>query len=370
MDGINPVLAHKIGLDEGDGADAAAASPVSPARQMRRAMARAADKSVGLLASVLGIADDEADVETLIEDGPKGWVVLGLREGGQAGLTGLMLLDPDLRSALVEVQTMGSLLPKAETPRPVTRVDAVMTVPFASQFLSELNEAGFQTGGIGLDRYEIGPIEDLRTAGLVMVQGMYRTWRVTVQIGGGELQGELLIAVLPSDAAASTEDTVRDDHWSTAFRGAVAEAPVDLDAVLGSLRMPIAKVEAFEVGQVIALPGTTVGSVTLRGAGGEVAASARLGQIAGKRAVRIEEHTVEMEPDGTPYGDGAPPAPTPAPPLPDAMPDASFPAAMAEPMAAPPMGEPMMAAPLDAAPGEAPDFPPAPFDLPDPGEQG
>ena len=71
----------------------------------------------------------------LIEDGPEGWVVLGLRTGDTAGLSGLFLLDPPLRSALIEMQTMGSLLPLAEPQRAVTRTDAVMSVPFAANLL-------------------------------------------------------------------------------------------------------------------------------------------------------------------------------------------------------------------------------------------
>jgi len=308
MDSVNPVLAQKIGLDVGDDAEASASTPVSPVRQMRRAMARAADKSVGLSAIVLAVTEDDSDVENLIEDAPQDWVVLGLREGGQPGLTGLVLIDPDFRSALVEMQTMGSLLPKAETPRPVTRVDGLMSVPLTSQFLSELAEAGFQTGGISLDRYEIGPIDDLRTAGLVMVQGRYRKWRVTVQIGGSDLQGEILIAILPNIAPQSQDASDNGSDWAHALRGAVSQAPVELDAVLGSLRMPIAQVESFEIGQVLPLPGTTVGSVTLRGAGGEIAATARLGQIAGKRAVRIEDAVVEMQTDAPAFAE------TPEPP--------------------------------------------------------
>ncbi|MDB9943457.1 hypothetical protein OAD19_00180 [Octadecabacter sp.] len=80
-------------------------------RQMRRALSRAADKAVGLSASVLGIAEETLEAEALIETGPEDWVVIGLRDGANAGLTGLFLINPALRSALVEMQTKGNLLP-------------------------------------------------------------------------------------------------------------------------------------------------------------------------------------------------------------------------------------------------------------------
>jgi flagellar motor switch protein FliM len=59
--------------------------------------------------------------------------------------------------------------------------------------------------------------------------------------------------------------------------------------------LPIHKIEGFEVGQVLHLPGTTVGSVNLKGPDGAHVATAQLGQVAGKRAVRIEPVKVEMQ---------------------------------------------------------------------------
>ena len=297
MNAVNPILARKLGLEPAATDDAENAPPASPMRMMRRAMARAADKSVGLSASVLGIAEDETEAETLIEEGPEGWVVLGLREGNHAGLCGLMLLDPALRSALVEMQTMGSLLPPAADPRPVTRIDAVMSVPFAQRLLSELTEVGFDAGGVALDGLDIGPVDDLRTAGLVMAQGRYRTWQISVQVGGGDVQGDVMIALLPKHHGQQSDQPDDGAAWRQALRNAVCDAPADLDAVLGTLRLPISKIEAFDVGQVVPLPGTTVGSVVLKAPGGEVVAAARLGQTAGKRAVRLEETRLELQED-------------------------------------------------------------------------
>ena len=56
---------------------------------------------------------------------------------------------------------------------------------------------------------DICPIDDLRTAGLVMVQGNYRIWRISIQMGGGEAQGEIMIAMRPkvSMVTAPVKDT-------------------------------------------------------------------------------------------------------------------------------------------------------------------
>jgi flagellar motor switch protein FliM len=295
MAAINPILAQKLGLTQAPPV-AQDAQPATPMRQMRRALARAADKAAGLSVSVLGISDEDLDAESLIEGGPEGWVVLGLRDGLSAGLTGLFLLDQPLRSALVEMQTMGSLLPISDDQRRVTRVDAVMTMPFASQVLAELAEVGFGAADFETAAYDIGPIDDLRTAGLVMVQGNYRIWRIAIQMGGGEAQGEMMIAMRPkvSVVTPAAKDT---SGWSEALRKAVQDAPAELDAILTRMTMPIHKIEEFEVGQVLNLAGTTVGSVTLIGPGGDIVTTARLGQVAGKRAVRVQHSKVELQDD-------------------------------------------------------------------------
>lgn len=307
METINPILARKLGL--------APAAPsrdddaaVSPERQVRRALGRAADKALGLSAILVDVTQDELEAEDLIETGPDGWVVLGLRDGSTAGLSGLFLIDPPMRSALVEMQTMGNLLAPTDDQRPVTRVDAVMAMPFADLFLKELAEVGF--GGVDVDpsAYDMGPIDDLRTAGLVMLQGRYRRWTLKIKVGAGDVVGELMIAMRPPPASVDVPLS-KNTSWSDALRKALNDAPADLDAVLTRFSLPINAVEAFEIGQVITLAGTTVGSVTLTGPGGEVVAAARLGQVAGKRAVRIEPEHIEMQDDPPKQAVAAPVAP-------------------------------------------------------------
>lgn len=318
MDRVNPVLAQKLGL--GLQPDTAEDAPATPMRLMRRALARAADKAVGLSTSVLGIAQDDLDAETLIETGPDGWVVLGLRNGANAGLTGLFLMDPAMRSALIEMQTIGRLLPPDPEPRGVTRTDAVMCQPFADRLLQELDDVGFGGDDLSLASYDMGALPDLRTAGLVMVQGAYHTWRITVQLGGGEAQGDILIALRPR-VVPDALPVDPSPEWNTALRNALSDATADLDAVLCRMALPISTIERFEVGQVLRLAGTTVGSVTLVGPDGEDVSPARLGQVAGKRAVRIQTPSIDLEeapvavgeapilpPDTSPHDEMAPDA--------------------------------------------------------------
>jgi flagellar motor switch protein FliM len=310
MDALNAVLAHKLGLTPPEPDTSVDVVAPTPMRQMRPALSRAADKAVRLSASVLGVAEETLEAEALIETGPEDWVVTGLRDGANAGLTGLFLINPALRSALVEMQTMGNLLPPAQEQRKVTRTDAILSVPFATQLLAKLGEVGFGQDILDPAAYDMGPMDDLRTAGLVMMQGSYQSWRITVQLGGGDRQGEILIAMRPQimTAPATTDAAPK---WSEALRDALQDAPADLKAVLSRMTLPMSKIEEFEVGQVIQLAGTTVGSVSLVGPGGEQIAMARLGQVAGKRAVRVEVEVIELQ-DDTPK---LPPVVAPLPEL-------------------------------------------------------
>jgi len=294
MDRVNSVMARKLGLSHPTEDTQPEKPPATPMRQMRRALARAADRAVGLSVVVLGIAEGELEAEDLIEDGPEDWIVLGLRDADNAGLNGLFLINPELRTALVEMQTMGAVSGGEGQARPVTGTDGVMSMPFAEQVLAQLVEAGFGAPDLELVGFDMGVMSDLRTAGLVMIPGMYRSWRVTLEMAGTQQQGEILLALRPKVAAAPVAPALN-DAWSAALKGALAEAPAELDAVLCKMPMSIANIEQFEVGQLLHLAGTTVGSVTLLGPSGEALAPARLGQVAGLRAVRIQTPEVTLE---------------------------------------------------------------------------
>ncbi|WP_296417422.1 FliM/FliN family flagellar motor C-terminal domain-containing protein [Pseudooctadecabacter sp.] len=294
MTAMNPVLARKMGLEAPPAA--AVADPASPLRLMRRAVSRAADQALSLSATVHDIVEDRCEVEEMIEDGPDGWVVLGLRDGSNAGLTGLMLIDPVVRQALVDMQTMGRLMPVMAEQRRVTRTDAALMLPLAEDMLRQLAEVGFGAGRVDMVDLDVAPIDDLRTAGLVMVQGSYLRWRVAVHIGSEAVAGDIILALrLPKIEGDGTGEG--QDGWHRALRASVCEAEADLDAVLCRMRMPMDRIEAFEVGQVLPMAGTTVGSVTLTGPDGSAVAVARLGQMAGKRAVRLQQPTLTMDDD-------------------------------------------------------------------------
>jgi flagellar motor switch protein FliM len=299
--GANPVLARMLGgpgrARHGDAADA----DPGPGRAFRVALLRAADRAIGLSLTVLGLSDDCHGPDALVADGPAGWVLFGLTAPGESGLAGLVMLDPALRTAMIEVQTMGVLMDAAETERPVTATDAVLARPVAACLLQELDAAGRPEFPAGMEGWTLSALPDLRAADLMLRDADYRMWEASVQIGGTDRQGTLRLALarVPATPEAGSDPGGADTHWAEGFRANLELSPTDLEAVLGRLTLPLSRVDAFETGQVLPLAGLTLDRVHLESAGARVA-RVRLGQVSGMRAVKFDQTAPEMEALGAP----------------------------------------------------------------------
>jgi len=285
MNGVNPVLARKLGRGL-DGPDATAGTGSdAAAREMQRALLRAADRSVSLCVTVTDLSRAQQPSDQLIAGLPGGWLVLGLCEAGQAGLAGLVLLDPALRSAVIEVQTLGIVSERAEQDRPVTATDAALAAPFIAVLLEGMTNAPTPLCPAGLSARHL---PDLRAAGLMLREGVHDLWRIDLHLGGTEREGKLCLVFAPPPVADPVPPESDSAGQGGQLRAAIADSPAQIDAVLGQLRLSLAQIEAFDVGQVIALPGISLASVTLTGPGDTALATARLGQMSGLRAVRLE----------------------------------------------------------------------------------
>jgi len=299
--GANPVLARMLGgPDRARPGEAAEADP-GPGRAFRVALLRAADRAIGLSLTVLGLSDDCHGPDALVADGPAGWVLFGLTAPGETGLAGLVMLDPALRTAMIEVQTMGILMEAAETERRVTATDAVLARPVAARLLQELDAAERPDFPAGMAGWTLRALPDLRAAELMLRDADYRMWEATVQIGGTDRQGALRLALarVPAAPEPGSDPGGADTDWAEGFRANLGLSPADLEAVLGRLTLPLSQVDAFETGQVLPLAGLTLDRVQLESAGARVA-RVRLGQVSGMRAVKFDQPAAEMEALGAP----------------------------------------------------------------------
>lgn len=268
--------------------DATLVAPVSPSKALRLAMIRAADVQAGLMIAVLGITEEVVPLEDLLRLIEDGHLLLALN--GDQGLCGLAGIDLQTRAAVIEMQTTGTLRATPADPRPVTATDAAMLAPLIAGLLAEAVHSTEGTPLAGWTaHYKVGDrVPNTRAAGMTMIDTTYRLVRLTLDLGAGDRQGMIQIALplSPEMKVLHAPDTAA--TWAADIADAVGTAPADLHAVLHRMRLSLRQVDGFQVGQLIALPGITVGSVKLETTDGRVVARARLGQMTGLRAVRIQ----------------------------------------------------------------------------------
>jgi flagellar motor switch protein FliM len=120
---------------------------------------------------------------------------------------------------------------------------------------------------------------------MLLADGQYRAVRLTLDLGAGPRQGLL---VLLHRLAPPPSDPRPDDASDITVAPQVLAAHATVSAILHRLHLPLSEAEALTAGQILPLPGVTVASVQLQ-AGGFDLGPARLGQMSGRRAVRLEQ---------------------------------------------------------------------------------
>ncbi|MCG3267343.1 FliM/FliN family flagellar motor C-terminal domain-containing protein [Yoonia sp. I 8.24] len=284
-------------------------SPVTSSRAVRLALTKAANDTVGLVLTIGGVADQILPLDEMLADLEDGLLLIGLTRDGQ--LVGLAALDMELRAAVVEMQTMGRLSAQKPENRAPTGTDKIMCDPVLAAFLAALPQAlaGTSFGGWVDDIQLDDQIDSKRWAGLNLRDCPYRVVRMTTDLGVAERKADIVIALPVITVTQEPELTPPACvNWSTTFQASVNAAPARLEAHLHRFQMPIGAAQSLTVGQIVPLPGCTVNSVRLLAPDGKTIAQAKLGQVGGMRALRIEE---EMMPELAEL-DGAPMAPPPA----------------------------------------------------------
>jgi flagellar motor switch protein FliM len=297
-------------------------------RAIRLAIARAAEKALGLSLTVLGVTMEVEGLDPLLKRLNGDWMLLGLVRRGE--LVGVAALDLQARAAAVEMQTLAQLRVAPAAERPITPSDVALCGPLITTILAELGEAAGETelagwtGGITVGARFV----DARAVGLTLPEARYRFIGATLDLGTGERQGTVLLAMpaSPQAEAAADGDPGKAEVFKARFQATVMEAPAILHAVLHHMTLPLNKVAGFQVGDTLPLPGVTVASVRMEGPGGQVLSRARLGQVTGMRAVRLEvagpSQLSEVSiPERRPFA--APPTPSHSPsplPMPSPMP--------------------------------------------------
>lgn len=270
------------------------APPAEAGPLLARAMRRAADRVARLDLRVSGSRCVTETVGQMLEViDPDDMMIALLRE---ERVVGVALLSPDMRAALVEAQTIGVLTPTAAEPRRPTGSDVAMARPTLTRFFDELamGATGTEIDGWTGDLAFGHRVKSVKELELTLPDVEMGAIELTCALGETERSGRLRLCLpLPTEEPEQSGEDVG-PSWQSQWRAVVDHVPARLEAVLHRLRLDLPSLEAMAPGDVLPLSGASVGSLELMAQGGAVAATGRLGQMGGFRAVRIEAPPADL----------------------------------------------------------------------------
>lgn len=265
--------------------------PVTAAVALGKALARAGDATAGLSINATDVTEDRVVLSVLDGDIAE-HDLLAIAEGADSRF-GLLVADPDLIAAVIEMQTIGRVLPSPAHPRPTTRTDAAMCADFFDLVLEGLERAltAAQLPVASLCngfRFAL-QLDDYRAAKMALPDIAYRRYRAVLDLGNGGKQGHLTL-LLPFDATKppAAHRSGAGPEKPSETPPAILGARVELHAILHRVRMSLDNVSGLAPGMVITLTRDVLDTVELEDLTGQIRATCRLGQAAGQRALRIE----------------------------------------------------------------------------------
>ncbi|WP_071674629.1 FliM/FliN family flagellar motor switch protein [Nioella nitratireducens] len=288
--GFNPGLRRKIRA-RGARAPNAPPRPKGVETALARALGKAGAPYAGLRPQATGEAPQwDVHVADLMAAMPENGLIALLEAGEDR--RAVCLFDPGLVDALVEVQTTGRVDDGPGLARAPTRIDAALAKDFTGLFLGALEgELADLTGIDWPQTLTYGaPLLDARQLDLLLPERPYHLLRATLDLGGGAKTGWVLLAVPVTGAADPPDGPPPDDSaWRAAWREAVLSAPAALEAVLQRRWLPLHRIEALSVGDVLPLDRGDLAGVELCDLSGTRRFRARLGRVDGHRALRLTQ---------------------------------------------------------------------------------
>ncbi|UWQ15321.1 FliM/FliN family flagellar motor switch protein [Aliiroseovarius sp. M344] len=264
--------------------------PATAARALRAALARAGEATAGLVLTADEVSEDRVVLSAL--DGQfSDSDLLALIEGPESRF-GLLVADPNLIAGLIEMQTIGRVLPAPAPLRAATRTDAAMCADFIDTVLEAL-EAELSAAQLPIAALTSGfrfavRLVDYRAATMLLPDIPYRRFQTKLELGGGGKRGALSL-LLPFAAASQ--------HWQAdgkAISASKQEAPAiimgaraELNAVLHRVHMALDELTALTPGMTLNVPRDALCNVALEDMAGQALTACRLGQAKGQRALRI-----------------------------------------------------------------------------------
>ncbi len=204
---------------------------------------------------------------------------------------------------MIEAQTLGKVSTSPLASRKPTRTDAAMVAPTLDAALEGLEQALAQEADLhwaGGFRYA-SFLDDPRPLGLLLEDIDYRVLTAELSLGLGARQGAVILAlpadgkgVMPAVAVSGPETAAQSGlAFAQGLAEQVEQTACVLDAVVSRVSLPLNRVMALKVGEVITLPRASIDRIQFEGMDGRRLAEGRLGQNRGMRAIRLTSGEVQ-----------------------------------------------------------------------------
>lgn len=282
---VSAALARKLSVGQEGQGD----KPRSVLRALRLAFARAAGDRLHLPLVVIGAKQSGRPADALTERVGEDWLLLQFVKDD--GTSAAICMDMGVVSAIVQVQTIGEVMPAAPASRPFTHTDAAMVAPSAEEALSRaiaLVDAPADQSCLAGYEYA-SRLADLRIMSLAMVEDTYRIFDLTVELGGGLRQGQISV-FLPDLPAETDEDGAISEETGPNLDQASGVMRAELNTVICRMTLPLASLSHLGVGDVLPLAGSRLDRAEVLTIDRSRIAIGRLGQCGGMRAVRLNEY--------------------------------------------------------------------------------
>ena len=258
---------------------------VSVEALLRKTMPRDADAVLSLDLSVTSfgaLARDRGEVMEGIADTDLTYLI-----ETEDGVRGLAILDASLMASLIEVQVGGTVTERPVGDRRPTRTDGIVAGEVVDKWLNSAAEATMEAGleagwpFAGFDR--VPGVLSRREVGLLLEPVEYRCVDIELSLGGGAKTGRLRLA------APRRVPLIEGREITTAaqMRTHLPALSVEIRAVLARLPLCMTTANGLQAEQVIPLPHGCLQNVRLETITGRLIREARLGQLEGKKAVRL-----------------------------------------------------------------------------------
>ncbi len=264
---------------------------MTPAKAFRLGFSKSAEEQLNIAAVVLGIDEHKvslSEVQKMI-----GSDMLLLQLDGPNDSRGVVAIDREVMTGLIEAQTIGYVTNKKASDRTPTKTDGAMCETFLNYAFDEFTALMFDVKSIewGSDFQTGAFIQSIRLLELILEDVPYVLNKVNIDLSEGAKQGAMFL-VFPAKNNASlikSQNTPVDDQadWSETLMKAVGVSRVHLNAVLHRTHLSLERVRALQIDDLIDVPMSAVSELHLEGATGRCITLAKLGQQDGCRAARI-----------------------------------------------------------------------------------